>query len=200
MSSSLFCVFALLCSSMLLSVSGDEYPDVDGPWEMYAWASSYETTWTYISGGNVALTTESATGVDFFKKRTSSSAVSGIVFCRNKGGNVAPGIKPVVTQLSLESQNIEELKNGKQRSISKFVGNNLQQYVSACPNKKWVVIDFVPTSVTSTLTTLDDSFQILKSTSFQCILPNPETLLWDSRTNSVERRQFNCTKLPQSQK
>jgi len=166
--------------------------------------------------------------------------LAGVVFCSNKGGNVAPGINGFILDSLTGAATINQSQvdsNGNATGISVHATPTAEDLaylttnVCMLHNKNWFAIDFVPAAMTVNVQTVDDDtpslltsivdpttglqlypngtdgdnddtadcvatntcIDVISTATFNCLLPNPETLSWDKVANAPERRQYNCT-------
>lgn len=131
-----------------------------------------------------------------------ASEIPGLVFCANNGGNVAPGAQASVAS---DFGGISTIfpgqvdKNGFASGINvkaELSDTELAELNQFCQNDTWFAIDFVPCAMQATVTLVDeDTGEILGDETFDCQLPQCETLAWDKKAKAPERRQYQCGRL-----
>jgi len=131
-----------------------------------------------------------------------ASEIPGLVFCANNGGNVAPGAQASVAS---DFGGISTIfpgqvdKNGFASGINvkaELSDTQLATLDQFCQNDTWFAIDFVPCAMQATVTLVDeDTGEILGDETFDCQLPQCETLAWDKKAQTPERRQYQCGRL-----
>jgi len=135
---------------------------------------------------------------------TGSATTTWLVACGNPGTNnwTAPGINLVYFDGTLSGDyTVTEQdcsKNGR-ADVTVYADPNADLLAAAvaagaCPNNNWVAIDAVPCNMTLVDREYDSSDCLVADATFDCSLPDCETLGWDSVTQHFERRQYNCTR------
>jgi hypothetical protein len=125
-----------------------------------------------------------------------------IAFCANQGGNVAPGVSgilasPLSGQATIFPSQVD--KNGFAKGINVKASPTPEQLAEAdqacrdALNSNWFAVDVVPIDTLVSVNVIDDmTGEITQSASFECHLPNPDSLGWNKKANAPERRRFDC--------
>jgi hypothetical protein len=130
-----------------------------------------------------------------------------VVFCANKGGNVAPGVQAVSpVQFTGESTIFpaEVDDNGHATDLkvhSVLSPEELAELDQACHdalNKNWFAVDAVGIDMLVKVFLWDDpdGNTVLDELDYTCHLPNGESLGWDKKAQAPERRLYECNPYP----
>lgn len=141
------------------------------------------------------------------EKPLDNTVLPGIVYCGNKGGNIGVGAQAWIANgfsglATITPSQVD--KNGfASGGLVSATANAAQlaalDYVCWSQNSNWNAIDFVPTAMSVAVQVLDENGVLtytgsqLNETTFDCVLPNPETMTWDKKAGTPERRAYNCT-------
>ncbi|MEW6571834.1 MAG: hypothetical protein AB1390_11820 [Nitrospirota bacterium] len=127
-----------------------------------------------------------------------------VVACGNPGSNnwTAPGINVFYFDGTLSGQILVDPsmcdKNGN--AFATVYAEASQSFLDglvlagACPNPNWIARDAVPCAMTLTDQEIDENGCVVADATFDCTLPNCETLGWDVDTQKFERRQYDCVR------
>jgi len=131
-----------------------------------------------------------------------ASSIPGLVFSANNAGKVAPGAQ---ASAASDFGGISTIfpgqvdKNGFASGINvkaALLDTELAQLDQFCQNDIWFAIDFVPCAMQAKVTLVDeDTGDILGDETFDCQLPQCETIGWDKKAQTPERRQYECVRL-----
>jgi hypothetical protein len=99
--------------------------------------------------------------------------ISGIAWCQNQGGNLAPGANSVSINTNFSatqyigSDQIDQ--NGQAPfNVHAEASPSLISPAAACPNSNWAVVDFIPQAFTGMLQGYDASGQLLTRSVYDC--------------------------------
>jgi hypothetical protein len=127
---------------------------------------------------------------------------AGLIVCGNPGANqwTAPGIQLVTVpvsfgQIVVISANLVHNGYASTNIIASASDSQLASLTQYCPNSNWTAIDYVPVDMTATVQLYDEDYNYLGDATYQCTLPDWETLTWDTDTQSIERRQYDCERV-----
>jgi len=130
---------------------------------------------------------------------------AGLVVCGNPGKklNTSPGIQVAIFEGSfdefepIDPRNCD--RNGKCNQVlhAELTGPQLGTLNSACPNQtNWSALDFVPCTTTASVEVfgLDctGATVVLAQATYECTLPNCDTLTWNRDTQNFETREYIC--------
>lgn len=126
--------------------------------------------------------------------------IPGVLFCSNKGGNVAPGVNAFANDgftgaTTIPNSAIDTNGTVGGINVEAFATDQLAGMDQYCQNPNWSAIDFVPSHFFTTVYVKDETTgDILSTSTYECDLPDAATLAWDKKANRPEQRQYNCTR------
>lgn len=130
-------------------------------------------------------------------------SISGLVYCGNPGANKhpAPGIQP--GEFDGTFTGLQQIRKGDfdDNGISTTTAyayldeSQLQTLNKYCPNPQWTAFNFVPCAFTTSVDLVDEDLNLIDTATFECVLPDCDTLGWDKKEQIPERRQYQCNRL-----
>jgi hypothetical protein len=123
-----------------------------------------------------------------------------LLVCGNPGSKslASPGIQLVLAPLNfgttvlIKTEDVSHNGVWKQDIHTEINQDQAEWLRQFCPNPNWVVWDYVPITMEASGVLLDSDGNPIDEAQFLCTLPDPLTLGWDKKTQSIEARQYSC--------
>ncbi len=153
--------------------------------------------------GNVLRSPETEALMCSIQPPPGDGRIVGLALCENHGGNDPPGLFPASVYAFGAMTTIDPAriaKNGKY--FQPLYAVPTEQYAAlaeACPNRNFVVVDFVPCAFTAVISIVDASVTppaTIAYETYDCAIDACLTLTFDEATGLPEKREYTCTKRP----